>query len=1218
MPHLTDEQPSNLAQAQGVLAEVYTYVGGAGWYREGSSPYAYQEASERQSQIQSNQEWIAAIFEENPEFDIDRWSLNVTPVQDLFESITGEVLGYSSPIDSASRLNVWSDYAEQGLELLGDPIRGGGAMENLSSVFSWSSFSPGDPGTAPHWRDATSWSAWLGPAGLFRDHRGHWLVCYIIGVKDEGSSGTLTANEIYYYGESGRPCAIFYNITRQEFEEKHIKFPSLHGAENRRGGGWLTMQVPAGPGGHLVTDKVVNVMTDYRPTPMRVSMPSPGVAMTFARPFAFTEGQGYPPGELWEWEGEVGKEYSSVPIAGIDVFGNSGARIARHEIRGAELRVDTNDPSHPFFRSQLSPGRQEHQSPSWCMNGTDVYWLCEARHRKDSREIVHNFEYWAARAQVGLVQWKVGTWQNTDKEAMFYSDPGHTGEGNLIQSYGPEHHTPWGTDERYGTGDTYLSGHQFPHQLEDKNMPGDDVYWAALVYTPGQLGDVSDFPWRDYYGEDLDPAANYSPGMTVWYGNEEPLASRFGGGTKPAAVQTWELTATPTIHTETTATGEEERWVSERESLRQSWEPGGGSYSALKSTYADWWTWTFPGWTEAIAEQAYAEASEEFEARFPMTRTHEVAPRVTTVVRDGWIAGAWNDPSLVIQPGVDETIPPYDTINKKSKTEFPFDAHVNNQWVLESDALVGFVCHNGEVLGTLPSLELSVDIELTTWTPTNPGDRQTAYEGQYVDDLRWADKEEKIEFEAWTQEEWEATLPHRGQEGYAAKDEVLKWDAPARGLTESTEHLEGKAMFQPRGVMGYSSKLGSPVYVGRYSTEPLVDFQLHGWTPGSADSGFHASYIDQLLHERNAGGRHSDYVMGRPYLRGTDYRDPSGPIWHWTSVSGQPLDFLRQHDYAGQREEAVQHSYTSEEYLQGLVAGANETLRDGFGDPIVSARYEWYGSGGFVFYTYGTPASKFKNLNQGIHDSDTYYGYYHTRIKYRSPMVYGETTANTLQSDPDEYEPDLPTPVTGGMGGATPEVYKPDPKNTALHHGYIWSLSGGGGEAGGPWTLQDSFVFHTTRQVAGNKYNPIYDQTPDPDSYPVHICEGPDKCMYIHMSNMYVWRWDPTGGAGNCEPTKTGLYRGGDVPLSSDPAWAAGHEAGDKWVERGKLLAAGISIPANPGVGDEAEVEDFQAGFGDTGPGQHGAGLPGDYNNDGVIDAADYTMIVDATPGIGD
>ena len=90
------------------------------------------------------------------------------------------------------------------------------------------------------------------------------------------------------------------------------------------------------------------------------------------------------------------------------------------------------------------------------------------------------------------------------------------------------------------------------------------------------------------------------------------------------------------------------------------------------------------------------------------------------------------------------------------------------------------------------------------------------------------------------------------------------------------------------------------------------------------------------------------------------------------------------------------------------------------------------------------------------------------------------------------------------------------------------------------------------------------------------------------------------------------------MPLSSDPAWAAGHEAGDKWVERGKLLAAGISIPANPGVGDEAEVEDFKAGFGDTGPGQHGAGLPGDYNNDGVIDAADYTRIVDATPGIGD
>ena len=1190
MPHLTDEQPSNLAQAQGVLAEVYTYVGGAGWYREGSSPYAYQDASERQSQIQSNQEWIAAIFEENPEFDIDRWSLNVTPVQDLFESITGEVLGYSSPIDSSSRLNVWSDYAEQGLELLGDPIRGGGAMENLSSVFSWSSFSPGDPGTAPHWRDATSWSAWLGPAGLFRDHRGHWLVCYIIGVKDEGSSGTLTANEIYTYGESGRPCAIFYNITRQKFEEKHVKFPSLHGAENRRGGGWLTMQVPAGPGGHLVTDKVVNVMTDYRPTPMRVSMPSPGVAMTFARPFAFTEGQGYPPGELWEWEGEVGKEYSSVPIAGIDVFGDSGARIARHEIRGAIL--------------QGSVG----QSPSWCMNGTDVYWLCEARPRKDSKVIVHNVEYWATRAQWELVQWKVGKYQNTDRDAMFYSDPAHTGVGFDSSHYALDPDKPWLTPEyrsvwsdtavgiREGgwwvgdplEGTTYTggyvwvdeSGHRYAHQLEDKHMPGDDVYWSALVYAEGQFGDVTDFPWREYYATET--------GRGEWH---HALGAGPGSGQHGAGLYGWYRQARIFLYGDDTLLGEQNT-------------PEG-----------------------MAAEEAWL-------AQQQQTEVGDVLPRITYATRGGFQFGEWNDPAGVIQPIPDESIPPFVAMDTKSKTEFPFEAHVQNNWVRYTDATVGFVCHNGDVLGTLPSLEVSVDIELTTWTPTNPGNLTKAKEDDYGgDSLRWLDDEE-LKYGAWT----EAEYKRRGLPGEVASGiDYSDVPRPARGLTEETRQLEGKAMFQPRGVMGYSSKLGGPVFVGRFTDRPLIDFgrETGGWRSGraaddpqrpvgvfggGADGG---DYLQHLLHSSHSqtwtSGFSPDYYQGEPFIKDTNYQDPTQEKWVWIDKSDKSLEVLREPQRDTIEIWAVSGTFYS---LEAAQAAQSQYEDNGaiYGPSHVMGEEGFYQ----VAVTQGLPAIKYKNLGAGLTGEEgdrrwlTYVGFYHARTTFRSPMVYGGTATNTLQSDPDEYEPDRPTPVTGGMGGATPEVYKPDPKNTALHHGYIWSLSGGGGEAGGPWTLQDSFVFHTTRQVAGNKYNPIYDQTPDPDSYPVHICEGPDKCMYIHMSNMYVWRWDPTGGAGNCEPTKTGLYRGGDVPLSSDPAWAAGHEAGDKWVERGKLLAAGISIPANPGVGDEAEVEDFQVGFGDTGPGQHGAGLPGDYNNDGVIDAADYTMIVDATPGIGD
>ena len=1173
MPHLTDEQPTNLAQAQGVLAEVYTYVGGAGWYREGSSPYAYQEASERQAQIQSNQEWIAAIFEENPEFDIGRWSVNATPVQDLFESIPGEVLGYSSPIDSASRLNVWSDYAEQGLELLGDPLRGGGAVENLSSVFSWSSFSPGYPGTATRFRDATSWSAWLGPAGLFRDHRGHWLVCYIIGVKDEGSAGTLTADEIYTYGESGRPCAIFYNITRQKFEEKYIKFPSLHGAENRRGGGWLTMQVPAGPGGRLVTDKVVNVMTDYRPPPMRVSMPSPDVAMTFARPFAFTEGQGYPPGELWEWEGEVGQEYSTVPIAGIDVFGNSGARIARHEIRGAIL--------------QGSVG----QSPSWCMSGTDVFWTCEARPRKDSQVIVHNVEYWASRAQWELVQWKVGTYQNTDRDAIFYSDPAHTGVGfdsshhafdpdtDTVMLNTPEYRHVW-SDTAGGWVWVDESEHRYAHQLENMHLPGEDVYWSALVYAEGQFGDVTDFPWREYYAAETGWEA-WHPGLwegslNNWY--RQARIFMYGDGTLLGEQNTPEGIAA------------EEAWLAQQQT-----EAGG------------------------------------------------ILPRITTVNRGGFQFGEWNDPAGVIQPIPDESIPPFVAMDTKSKTEFPFEAHVQNNWVRYTDATVGFVCHNGDVLGALPSLEVSVDIELTTWTPTNPGNlTQAEDEGYGGDSPRWLDDEE-IKYGAWTEAEYK-----RGDRGPWFSPEAAYGidysDVPrlARGLTEETRQLEGKAMFQPRGVMGYSSKLGGPVFVGRFTDRPLINFgrETGGWRSGGAaddpqrpvgvfgGGAYGGDYLQHLLHSTHSqtwtSGFYPDYYQGETFIKDTNYQDPTQEKWVWIDKSDKSLAFLQEH-----REDKTEELVVSPVYYSFVAVQAAQSQYEDNG--AIYGPSHIVGEEGVyrVVVTQGLPSLKYENLGAGLTGEEgdrvwlTYVGFYHARTTFRSPMVYGGTTTNTLQSEPEEYEPDLSTPVTGGMGGATPEAHRPDPKNTALHHGYIWGLSGGeaddfGAAAGGPWALQDSFVFHTTRQVAGNKYNPIYDKTPDPDSYPVHICEGPDKCMYIHMSNMYVWRWDPTGGAGNCEPTKTGLYISGDVPLSSDPAWAAGHEAGDKWVERGKLLAAGISIPANPGVGDEAEVEDFQAGFGDTGPGQHGAGLPGDYNNDGVIDAADYTMIVDATPGIGD
>ena len=1400
MPDYTQEQEANLLEAQEFLAEAYQFVGGGGWYShslagqaEGTSlsggvnsnwgnPLWFEvDAGSRQSDIQANKAWLEKLFEENPEYDIDRWSLNCTPVQDLFTSIPGEVLGYAAPVPAWHRLNVWSEGASRAMsgyssaatgewnpalpagELVpgwhgasaeqmwlpsGDAHGGTQGAGMTRPLFNWSSYSPGHPEYNLRFIGATMWAAYFGPAGLFRNDQGHWLVCYIIGVNDEGASGSLTQEEIDTRNHAGRPCAIFYNITTQKFSTDYIKFPSLHLDSNRRGNGDV-IPVGAFHPGWLDSGSANPAMSDYRATPMRMSAPGGGQAMTFARPFHFTQGSTTPTGEVrpgeyledevreavtrpytpehlrvsdfrYNIEGEVGSEWSTEHTSGVDVFGNSGALIARHEIPGAVT------------------GSPQHLAPQWCMNGTDVFWMCEAKNQKGSQLLVHNIEYWAARARKGIYQWTVGEYQDKDPYALWYSNPGQFAgsfqsnadgltsvwrDGESVDIYLPAYDTsvwkeedwndPWedyGKSRRtwdgwsfsqyaqhggwYADDTAVTQPHYFHHQLWDENLPGEEVVWHSVQYLPGQFGDIEDYPWRTYFSDsgDLDIGTKitdsndrrYQGGHKLWYGGPGDT----GGGWQllaitpnhavypelgwdiPQEVKDWEDAAEPVVFTET-HTGHEQEWVDRREAKKaESYYKAGTSEGGDHSQVTSWGWEHGPTWDEA-----WEDWLEDHWEKFPYTEEHTVHPRVTTTVVGGWSSGEWNDPGGLIQEEIDESYVPYKLKNQKLKTEFPFEAHVTNEWARRTDTAVGFICHNGDVLGTLPTLEVSVDLELTTWTPTNPGDLFVTQEhkGYKADDYRWLDDEE-IKYDAWTQREYDEGIP-------LDKLDIDYDDIPhpARGLTEETQQVEGKAMFQPRGVVGYSSKLGGPVFVGRFHQRPLIGFGEAPWVPGASDDAvtrplgvfgghFAGDVVREQLYLRSgkvwAGDFLPEYYDSKPWLEGTNHFDVNVDQWRWVDMSHNSLYSLRQSQANQQDVWPVSQFYYS--FVAAMEAQENMPTYDGETTLIEGDNGTYR-----LVIKRGTPGYPYKNMKtDDVHLAtpsepwDEYVGYYHLRTKFRSPLVYGNTPTNTVQSDPEPedgqdawgvatssfldsgFQENLegtgggfgpgsvgtmsgewanPEDTSGGMGGETVEpAPKADPKNTALLHGYIWSL-GGGGDVGGPWSLQDSFVFQTTNQVGGNMYNPIYDHEPDPTSYPVNICEGQDKCMYIQMSNGYVWRWNPTGQAGNCEPVSvpTMSYGGqteaeksdreDENSLASNPFWSPPvSTSGDKMVRVGDLVAAGIPVPQNTGVGDDAEVEDFQAGFGDTGPGRHGGGVPGDANVDGVVDAADYTLITDA------
>tara|TARA_Y100001973_G_C5209218_1_gene344276 strand:+ start:17712 stop:20582 length:2871 start_codon:yes stop_codon:yes gene_type:complete len=519
--------------------------------------------------------------------------------------------------------------------------------------------------------------------------------------------------------------------------------------------------------------------------------------------------------------------------------------------------------------------------------------------------------------------------------------------------------------------------------------------------------------------------------------------------------------------------------------------------------------------------------------------------------------------------------------DERVPSKFPWADHIQNDWLYSANTTAGFICANSEVVAALPQIESEVEITLTTWTPIAPGDHKIHRDG-YWDDTDWFGR----------------------TAGMFGHDDPDRWvwveGERARGLRKHEEEVIGTAVFQPRGVLCYSSKLEAPVYIGRFTSQPIGPTFAgsydagHSYTStGLKDLGWSPGSPSQSISPRGTSG--SSALLDDPalqYLR--DNLLPQGEEWSWKDVSHKPVEHW---DYTEEGRE-----YESFWFSQSGPAGAQAVI-----DDIDMEEYFKPGTG--YMYIDHESSSAFmtlvvevwqpvdvphERLTADYIDPDTYYGYYHAQVKHRSPITHGDD--NTLQSTWD---------------GTAYDSDQNSNSNTALHYGFIWSLSQGD-QGGGGWSLQDDFVFKTTEQIAGDRLDPVYKHAMDPTSYPVNATEGVDKCIYIHMSNHYVWRWDPTGPAGNCEVMKTRRWTGDDVPLHESQLGPGNVDLDPEvWVSEKTLEEAGISVPVNPHSGAGADTGSWQEGFGNEGPGPHNAGLPGDANQDGVVDAADYTIIND-------
>ena len=505
--------------------------------------------------------------------------------------------------------------------------------------------------------------------------------------------------------------------------------------------------------------------------------------------------------------------------------------------------------------------------------------------------------------------------------------------------------------------------------------------------------------------------------------------------------------------------------------------------------------------------------------------------------------------------------------NELASTEFPWSDHVQNPWYKENNAELGFVCVNDSVLGMLPTITSTVTVEITTWMATNPGDSPNGRPAT----------------------EWSAALS-------------------PRNLSERTETETAEAIFQPKGVLCWSDKLGAPVFVGRFTGQPMGmhfaanKYQL-GWPVGAL----------------NPGGDPKGWKLddtGWLQKKFASEKDAEGnPLVTWLDVSGYPL---------GEKETVSWATKARQTYQGGLldymsIYGTKSEAEAGREAPTVGIQDytrevgQW-GSWGqwYLYEQWRSSPEPFAVLRkQGTAGDNEFVHYYHARTTHRTPLQFGDTNVQQAATEWDGspvYNPSVggyhsAWNTGAGMGAGSSE---PPPAgslnaaaNTAFNYGFIWALQGSS------WQLLDAFLFRVTKQTGGSAYDPIYTDSPDSSSYPVNITQGVDKCIYIHMSNNYCWRWDPKGEKKNCDIMRAAPWTGrvGDMYTGYDPE-------DEYWVSEAELARLGVSVPAIPEPHDTASAQaSYQEFFGESGLGPYGSGLPGDLNKDGVVDAADYTLI---------